>query len=180
MMVVEWAMMMIGWVDGWAVDDATRFTGGRTQMCGEYPAGTHHFLSSLVLAPTTGFFTTGPTNLGWPIFSVPTNLSWPTWFDQFFPHNLFTSSSSLTSTTAPHCSDHSPRQFEHSIGKQQTRFKPHYTPCILYQPLRSNQQGCDLYWIKSYFSRLHLFLSCLTAKTDKQAVGEPLREGRLW
>ena len=63
MMVVEWAMMMIGWVDGWAVDDATRFTGGRTQMCGEYPAGTHHFLSSLVLAPTTGFFTTGSTNL---------------------------------------------------------------------------------------------------------------------
>ena len=39
------------WSGGWLGDDVTRFTGGRTQMCGEYPAGTHHFLSSLVLAP---------------------------------------------------------------------------------------------------------------------------------
>ena len=127
MMVVEWAMMMIGWVDGWAVDDATRFTGGRTQMCGEYPAGTHHFLSSLVLAPTTGFFTTGPTNLGWPIFSGPTNLVWPTWFDQLGLTNFFRS--------------------DQLFPVQPTWFDQFFSPQLVHEQLLPNKHnGPSLLW----------------------------------
>ena len=63
--MVEWVlmtMMMIGGVDGWAMMQQGLPEEEPKCAASILPAGTHHFLSSLVLAPTTGFFTTGPTN----------------------------------------------------------------------------------------------------------------------
>ena len=162
MMVVEWVMMTMMMIGRWMV--------GLWMMQQGLPEEEPKCAASILPAPTTSSALSYSRRL--QAFSQPVQPTWsdqffpvqPTWVDQFFPHNLFTNSSSLTNTTAPHCPDHSPRQFEH-IGKQQTRFKPHYTPCVLCQPLRSKQQGLVLFWIKSHFLRLHLFLSRLPANT---------------